>query len=88
LATATSRESSDQIAPPVIEQQLIARDAQEDRRDVVAEAILAREKMEEFPLDNPAAILASGNAPLAWLPKDFFVCDSPNDRRDRDRQEP
>jgi hypothetical protein len=73
------RKSRDQIASPVIEQQLKARDVQKDSRDVVAEALLAREKIEEFPLDDPAAVPASGNAPFARLPKDLFMRDSPGD---------
>src|ERR1035438_6746245 len=81
------RESRDQIASPIIKQQLIARDVQEDGRDVVAEAILAREKIKELPLDNPAALLALRNAPLAGLAKDVFVRDSPGDGCNRYRQD-
>ena len=61
--------------------------SQEDGRNVVAEAVFAGEKIEELPLDNPAAILASGNAPFARFPKDFFMGDSPGDRCDRYRQD-
>jgi hypothetical protein len=53
----------------------------------VAEAILAGEQIEELSLDHPAAILASGNAPVARLPKDFFMGYSPGDRSDRYRQD-
>jgi hypothetical protein len=47
----------------------MARDVQKDSHDAIAEGTLAREKVEEFPLDNPVAILASGNAPTREAPE-------------------
>ena len=42
------RETCDEIASPVIEQQLVTGDEQEEGGDVVTEAILAREQVEEL----------------------------------------
>lgn len=39
----------------------VCRQVSEDGRDVVPEAEFAREEVEEFPLDDPGAVLASSS---------------------------
>jgi hypothetical protein len=74
-------EPGDEIAAPALIEHLKARDEEKERGDVVAEAVLAGEEVEEFTWDEAAAILALVFAPVAWLAKDLFVGDSPSDTR-------
>src|SRR5450432_3678768 len=48
------REACDQITAPVVEQQLVACDDQEEGGHIVAEAVLTREQVEELARDQGA----------------------------------
>jgi len=60
---------------------------QEQRRHIVARAILAREQVEKFSLEQSSAALALAPAELSWLPKHFFMGDGPGDARDRETKQ-
>jgi len=61
---------------------VVAREEEEERDDVVAEAVFTGEDVEELALDQAATGLASRNAVLARLAKDLLVRDGPRDGRD------
>jgi len=79
-------EQRDEIPAPIGIQQFEASDNQEDRRDVMTEAVLAGEEIEKFSFVPAAAILAATLAVFAWLTKDLFVRNGPGDARDGDCQ--
>ena len=67
--------SADQVAAPVIEQQGEAGDDEKCRGHVVAEAVLAGEEIEQLAREQPAAGLASRDAPVPRLAACFsFWC--------------
>ena len=76
-------EPGDEIAAPALVEHLEARDEEEEGSDVVAEAVLAGEEVEEFARDKAAAVLALVFAPVARLAEDLFVGYSPGDACDR-----
>lgn len=75
-------ELGDEVASPAIVEHLKTSDEQEDRCDVVAEAILAGKEVEEFSLSGRAAVLTLVFAPVARFAEDFFVGNGPGDGRD------
>jgi len=75
-------EQGDEIAAPAVVEQMEARNQQEEGRDVVAEAVLAGEEIEEFSEGEAAAVFASALEPLARLAEDLFVGDGPGDAGD------
>ena len=80
------RETCDEIASPVIEQQLVTGDEQEEGGDLVTEAVLAREQVEELARVYAPARFAFRSAPVARLSKHFFVRHGPRDGRNRNRE--
>jgi hypothetical protein len=87
---ADEREEADDVSPPVVEQQAEPREHDEERRDVVAQAVFTGQRVEELPLNEPAAGPAAFGAVLAGFAKDFLVSDRPCDRGDgqREQQQP
>ena len=81
------REPRDQISAPVGKQYLELRDEHEGGGDVMAEAILAGEEIEEFSLIPTPAILTAPLAVLTRFAKDLFVRNRPGDARNRNRQQ-
>jgi hypothetical protein len=73
-------EEREQISTPVFIEQLVARDYQKQDCHVVAETIFTGKKIEKFPLEEVAAVVALPLAVLARLSKDFFVSDGPGNR--------
>jgi len=80
------REEGYQIAAPVIEQELVARDEQEKNGHVMAETELAGEKKIQFPADVDAVVLTLAGAVFARLTENFFVSDRPGNAGDRNGQ--
>ena len=78
------REPRDQIAAPARVEHLELGDQKKECRDVVAEAILAGEEVEEFPYEDGAAVFAFTLAPVAGLAKELFVGDGPGGACDGD----
>ena len=66
-------EPSDEVAAPAGVEQLEPDDEEYERSDVVREAVLAGEEVEEFSLRQRATVLAFALAVLAGLAEDFFV---------------
>jgi len=58
---------------------LKTRDDEQERGDVVAEAVFAGKEIEKFAWDEAAAVLALVLAPVAGLAEDLFVGDGPGD---------
>ena len=79
-------EQRDEIPAPIGIQQFEASDNQEDRRDVMTEAVLAGEEIEKFSFVPAAAVSAATLAVFAWLTKNFFVGDGPRYAGDRNRE--
>jgi hypothetical protein len=67
------RETRNEIPSPVIEQQGVTGDEHEEDGDVMTQAILAREQVEEFAREEAPARFAFGSAPVARRSKHFFV---------------
>jgi len=79
-------EPGDEIAAPADVEHLELGDDEEERRDVVAEAVLAGEEIEEFPDKDRAAAFAFPLAPVAGLAEELFVGDGPGGAGDGDSQ--
>lgn len=80
------REERDEISPPAGIKKFELGNDQEERRDVMAEAIFAREKVEEFPARQAIGLFGLLLAVIARLAKNILVGDRPGDARDRYRQ--
>ena len=80
------REQRNQVSAPVGEQQFESSDEQEQGGNVMAEAVLAGEEIEEFSLVPAKAVVTATFAVLAWFAKDFFVRHGPGNARDRNCQ--
>ena len=80
-------EPADEIAAPAAVEHLESRDDKEECRDVVAEAVLAGEEIEELSSGEWAALFAPVLAPLAGLAEDFFVGNGPGDAGDGKREQ-
>ena len=81
------RKASDQVAAPVVEEQFISRNYQEDGCNVMAETILTGEEVKKFALVQALTTLALIDAVFAWLMKDFFMRHRPRDTRDGYRED-
>ncbi len=79
-------EAGNQVAAPVIEQQLVARDEQEKNGHVMAEAELACEKEIKFAAEVDAIVLTLAGAVFAGFAKNFFVRDRPGNAGDGNGQ--
>lgn len=81
------REPCDQItSPPGIEHLKLC-DEKKERRDIMAEAVLACEEIKEFARDESVAVLALIPAPFPRLTEDFLVRDGPSDAGHRQGQD-
>jgi hypothetical protein len=80
------REDCNQEATPVVEQQAVTREQHKKERDPVAQAVIARENVENLPLKEPLAILAALLAVFARFTGYLFVGNRPGDAGDWDRQ--
>src|ERR1700722_9720498 len=70
-------EECDQIAPPVVVKQFVARDNEKGRRYPVAETVFAGEEVEKLSTEKRIGLLAPVGAIVARLAKDFLVRDRP-----------
>jgi hypothetical protein len=83
-------EKGDQVAAPIIEQQLVMREKEEERGYVMAEAEFASEEEEKLAAYRVGMDLTLTDAIFARLAEDFFMGDGPGDAGDgeREREEP
>jgi hypothetical protein len=81
------REKRDDVSPPVIKEQLVTRDHQENGRHVVTETVLASKQVEELSAVRGTIIRALALAILARFAEHFFVSDRPCDRRNGERED-
>src|SRR5690242_1503769 len=65
------REAADQVAAPIVVEQLVARDDEEKGRHIMAETVFAGEQVEKFSLDQSPTSLATFDTILARLAEDF-----------------
>jgi hypothetical protein len=80
-------ELGDEVATPSLVEHLEAGEEEEERRHVVAEAVLTREQIEEFALEQPSATLAAILAEVARFSKDILMRDGPRDAGDGQAEE-
>ncbi len=80
-------EQRDDVAAPVIQQQFVAGEKQEEGGDIMAKAILTGEEVKEFALPDGLAGLAARFAVLAGLAEYLFLGDGPRDAGDGYRQD-
>ena len=71
------REPGDEVAAPACVEHLEAREDEEKGGDVVREAVLAGEEVEEFAGQEGLAVLRLALAELAWFAEDLLVRDGP-----------
>ena len=77
-------EPRDEVAAPTFVEKLEAEEHECEGRDVVREAVLAGEQVEEFAFGERTAGFAFLLAELAGLAEDFFVRDRPGSAGDRE----
>ena len=84
------REAADQIAAPIVEQQLVMRDEQEKDSHVMAEAELAGKEEKELAAYRVGMALTLADAIFARLAEDFFMRNGPGDagNGERERKKP
>lgn len=80
------REEGDQVAAPVVEQQLVMREEKEKGRHVMAEAEFASKEKEKLSARGIGVDLTLTNTIFARLTEDFFVGNRPGDAGDRKGQ--
>src|SRR5579859_1077995 len=80
------REERDQVAAPIVEQQLVMGDEQEEGGYVMAEAEFAGEEEKEFSARGIGMALTLADAVFARLAEDFFVGNRPGNAGDGKRQ--
>lgn len=73
------REKRDQIAAPVVEQQLVMGEDKEKRRHVMAEAEFAGEEEKELAAGGAGMALTLADTIFAGLTEDFFMRHGPGD---------
>jgi hypothetical protein len=76
------REKRNQVAAPVVEQQLVMREHEEKRRHVMAEAEFAGKQKKELAARGVGMALTLANAIFARLAEDLFMRDGPRDAGD------
>jgi len=83
-------EERDQVAAPIVEQQLVMREDEEKCSDVMAEAELAGKEEKKLAADGVAMDLALADAIFAGLTEDLFMRDGPGDagNGERERKKP
>jgi len=84
------RKEGNQVAAPVIEQQLVMREKEEKRGHVMAEAELAGKEEKKLAAHGVAMDLALADAIFAGLTEDLFMRDGPGDagNGERERKKP
>lgn len=80
------RKETDDVAAPVLVEELVPREDEEQCGYVMAETIFTCKQVEELPRSKRPAVLTASNAVFARLPEDFFVGDRPRNGSDRNRQ--
>ena len=80
------REEGDQVAAPVVEQQLVMREHEEKDRHVMAEAEFAGKEEEKFAASWVGMALTLADAIFARLAEDFFMRHGPGDASDGKRK--
>src|SRR5437588_2990788 len=78
--------SGNEIAAPVVIEQLVAGDCQKKNGDVVAEAVFTREDVKELAGDKMRIIFRLASTVLTRFAEDLFVSDCPGDGRNGHRQ--
>ena len=73
------RKEGDQVAAPVVKQQLVMREHQEKRRYVMAEAEFAGKEEEKFAAGGTGMALTLADAIFAGLAEDLFMRYGPGD---------
>ncbi len=77
----------EQVSAPIWENQFVARDDKEQRRDPVAEAVFAGEQIKKLADKYMPGLLAAARAKVARLAEDFLMRDGPANARDRERNQ-
>ena len=75
------REEGDEVAAPIVEQQLVMRDEEKKCGDVMAEAKFAGKQEEKFAANRVGMALTLADAIFAGLAENFFMRDGPGDSR-------
>ncbi len=81
------RKPGDEVAAPAFIEHLESGEDEEERGNVVREAVLAGEEIEEFSGGQLLAVFGFALAELAWFAEDLFVRDGPGGTGDRQGQE-
>ena len=84
------REERDQVAAPIVKQQLVMREKKEERGHVMAEAEFAGKEEEKFAAGRTGMPLTLADTIFARLAEDLFVGHGPGDagNRERERKKP
>jgi hypothetical protein len=84
------RKKGDQVAAPIVEQQLVMGEDEEKRRYVMAETELAGKEEEKFAARGAGMALTLAYAIFARLTEDLFMSDGPGDagNGEREREKP
>ena len=80
------REEGDQVAAPIVEQQLVMREKEKKRGYVVAEAELAGKEEEKLAARRIGMDLTLADAIFARLTENLFMRDSPGDAGNGERK--
>ena len=80
------REKGNQVAAPVVEQQLVMRKKEEKRRHIMAEAEFTGEEEEKLSACGAGMALTLADTIFARLAEDFLVCYGPSNAGDRKRE--
>ncbi len=73
------REEGDEVAAPVVEEQLVMREDKEKRRDIMTKAEFAGKQKEELAASRAGMALTLADAIFARLTEDLFMSDGPRD---------
>ena len=73
------REKRDQVAAPVVEEQLVMREDKKKRRDIMTKAEFAGEEEKELAACRVGMALTLADAIIARLTEDFFMRHGPGD---------
>ena len=76
------REERDQVAAPIVKQQLVMREDKEKRRDVMTKAEFAGEEEKKLAASRAGMALTLADAIIARLTEDFFMRHGPGDAGD------
>jgi len=73
------REERDEVAAPVVEEQLVMREDKEKRRDVMTKAEFTGKQKEELAASRAGMALTLADAIIARFTEDFFMRHGPGD---------